>query len=177
MGEKSMGISAILYQKHDQGWFPVFCASRFLSDYEKNYHPVETEMLAVSWGCKKMGMYIHGLSQFTIQTDHKPLIPILNNKMLVDMSPRIQRMKMTLLPYTFTAEHVKGTTLKDADALSREPTEQPSHEDRIAEQGIINQVNSVVQTIPATDKKLNYTRHLNKYDQELQQLQEFMQKG
>ena len=93
------------------------------------------------------------------------------------MSPRIQRMKMTLLPYTFTAEHVKGTTLKDADALSREPTEQPSHEDRIAEQGIINQVNSVVQTIPATDKKLNYTRHLNKYDQELQQLQEFMQKG
>ena len=33
------------------------------------------------------------------------------------MSPRIQRMKMTLLPYTFTTEHVKGTTLKDADAL------------------------------------------------------------
>ena len=24
---------------------------------------------------------------------------------------------MTLLPYTFTTEHVKGTTLKDADAL------------------------------------------------------------
>ena len=84
---------------------------------------------------------------------------------------------MTLLPYTFTAEHVKGTTLKDADALSREPTEQPSHEDRIAEQGIINQVNSVVQTIPATDKKLNDIRHLTKYDPELQQLQEVMQKG
>ena len=116
-GSKLHGISAILYQKHDQDWFPVFCASRFLSDYEKNYHPVEIEMLAVSWGCKKMHMYIHGLSQFTIQTDHKPLIPTLNNKMLVDMSPRIQRMKMALLPYTFTTEHVKGTTLKDADAL------------------------------------------------------------
>ena len=85
-------------------------------------------------------------------------------------------MKMTLLPYAFTAEHVKGTSLKDADTLSRAPTEQPSHEDRIAEQGIINQVNSVVQAMPATDKKLNDTRHLNKYDQELQQLQEFMQK-
>ena len=36
--------------------------------------------------------------------------------MLVDMSPRIQRMKMTLLPYTFTTDHVKGTTLKDTDA-------------------------------------------------------------
>ena len=31
------------------------------------------------------------------------------------MSPTIQRMKMTLLPYTFTVEHVKGTTLKDVD--------------------------------------------------------------
>ena len=64
-------------------------------------------------------LHIHGLSQFTIQTDHKPLIPILNNKMLVDMSPRIQRMKMTVLPYTFTAEHVEGATLKDADASFR----------------------------------------------------------
>ena len=105
-GSKLHRISSSLYQKHDQDWFPVFCASHFLSDYEKNYHAIETEMLAVSWGCKKMHMYIHGLSQFTIQTDHKSLILILNNKMLVDMSPRIQRMKMTLLPYTFTAEHV-----------------------------------------------------------------------
>ena len=122
-------------------------------------------MFAVSWGCKKMHIYIHGLSQFTIQTDHKPLIPILNNKMLVDMSPRIQRMKMTLLPYTFTAEHVKGTTLKDAHALSRAPTEQQSHEDQIAEQEIINLVNLVVQTMSATDKKLNDIHHRTKYDQ------------
>ena len=93
------------------------------------------------------------------------------------MSPRIQRMKMTLLPCTFTAEHVKGTTLKDADALSRAPTEQPSHEDQIAEREIINLVNLVVQTMPATDKKLNDIRHRTKYDQELQQLQEVMQKG
>ena len=84
---------------------------------------------------------------------------------------------MTLLPCTFTAEHVKGTTLKDADALSRTPTEQPSHEDQIAEREIINLVNLVVQTMPATDKKLNDIRHRTKYDQELQQLQEVMQKG
>ena len=47
-GSKLHGISAILYQKHDQDWFPVFCPSRFLSDYEKNYHPIEIEMLAIS---------------------------------------------------------------------------------------------------------------------------------
>ena len=62
---------------------------------------------------------------------------------------------MTLLPYTLTAEHVNWPTLKDADALSPAPTEQQSHEDQIAEQEIINQVNSVVQTMPGTNKKLN----------------------
>ena len=31
--------------------------------------------------------------------------------------------------------------------------------------------------MPATDKKLSDIRHLTKYDQELQQLQEVMQKG
>ena len=44
-GSKLHGISALLYQKHDQDWFPVFCASRFLSDYEKNYHPVKSKCL------------------------------------------------------------------------------------------------------------------------------------
>ena len=60
---------------------------------------------------------------------------------------------------------------------SRAPTEKLSHEDQIVEQEIINQVHSVVQTMPATDKNLNDIRHLTKYDQELQQLQEVMQKG
>ena len=60
---------------------------------------------------------------------------------------------------------------------SRAPTEKLIHEDQIVEQEIINQVHSVVQTMPATDKNLNDIRHLTKYDQELQQLQEVMQKG
>ena len=92
------------------------------------------------------------------------------------MSPRIQRMKITLLPYTFTAEHVKGTTLKDANALEHQQNNWVM-KDQIAKQEIIIQVNSVVQTMPATDKKLNGILHLTKYDQELQQSEEVMQKG
>ena len=38
---------------------------------------------------------------------------------------------------------------------SRAPTEQLSHEDQTAKQEIINKVNSVVQTMPGTNKKLN----------------------
>ena len=173
---KLNGISAILYQQHNDEWFLVSCASHFLSEYEKNYHPIEIKMLTISWVCKKMYMYLHRLSHFRIQTNHKPLIPILNNKMLVDMSPRIQQMKITLLPYTFTAKHVKGTTSKDADPLSRAPTDKPSHEDQLAEQVIINQVNTIVQTMPATDRELQNICYFTKHDSGLQKLQEVMLK-
>lgn len=82
--------------------------------------------------------------------------------MLVDLSLRIQQMKVTLLPYNVTVEHVEGTTLKDADALSRAPTDKPSREDQQAEQEIINQVNTIKQTMPATDRELQgiyFTKH------------------
>ena len=58
-----------------------------------------------------------------VKTGHEPLIPILNNKMLIDMSPRIQRMRMTLLKYSFITEQVKGFDMEHADALSRAPTQ------------------------------------------------------
>jgi len=82
------GISVILYQQHEEGWKPVDCASRFLTQAEKNYHPIELEMQAVTWGCEKMTPYLQGLLYFLVQTDHKPLVPILNYKPLIEMSPR-----------------------------------------------------------------------------------------
>ena len=169
-GSKLNGISAILYQKHDSTWFPVSCASRFLSITEKNYHPIEVEMLAVSWGCQKMNMYLYGLSEFIVQTDHKPLIPILNNKMLIDMSPRIQRMRMTLLKYSFKAEHVQGTTLLDADALSRAPVDTPTKTDEMAERDIITHVNAIIQAMPATSTRLQEIRDNTATDTVLQKL-------
>ena len=50
------------------------------------------------------------------KTDHKLLIPILNNKHLIDMTPRIQQMMMHQLKFSFEALHVKATELNDADA-------------------------------------------------------------
>ena len=130
-----------------------------------------------SWGCRKMHMYLYGLPKFTIQTDHKPLVPILNNKMMVDMSPRIQRMRMTLLRYTFTAEHVKGKSLVDADALSRAPTNEPTREDQIAEEQITAHVNAVIETMPATNTKLAEIKKLACTDTELQTLKTMIRKG
>jgi len=44
-------------------------------------------MQAVTWGCEKMTPYLQGLLYFLVQTDHKPLVPILNYKPLIEMSP------------------------------------------------------------------------------------------
>ena len=97
---KLNGISVVLKQQLENGdWKPAACALRFLSDTEKNYHPIEVEMLAITWGCDKMNLYLHGLLDFLIVTDHKPLIPILQSKLLGDMSPRIPSMRMRLMKY------------------------------------------------------------------------------
>ena len=72
---------------------------------------------------------------------------------------------------------MKGTTLKDADALSRAPTDKPSHEDQLGLQEIINEVNKIVQTMPTTDRKLQDTCYFTKDDLKLQKLQEGMMKG
>lgn len=81
-GSKLNGISAILFQLHDSIWKPVAFASRYLTSTEQNYHSIEIEMLAAVWVCEKMTKYLHGLNNFIIQTDHKPLIPIINSKSL-----------------------------------------------------------------------------------------------
>ena len=75
-------------------------------------------MLAATWGMMRMNLYQQGLQHFTVQTDHKPLVPILNTKLISDLSPRIQRMCMKMLKFNFTTIYVPGKELIDADTLS-----------------------------------------------------------
>ena len=65
------GISVVLYQQDEGTWKPVDCASRFLTDTEKNYCPIELEMLAATWGMTRMNLYPQGLQHFQLETDHK----------------------------------------------------------------------------------------------------------
>ena len=109
------GISVVLYQQDDQDKIckPVDCASRFLTETEKNYCPIELEMLAVTWRMTRMNLYLQGLQHFTLETDHKPLVLISNTKLISDLSVRIQRMRMKMLKFNFTATYVPGKELID----------------------------------------------------------------
>ena len=85
----SYGLGAvIIMQQCSSEWRPVAYASRSMSDTEKCYAQIEKETLAITWACEKFATYILG-TKFLIETDHKPLVPLLGSKHLDSLPPRI----------------------------------------------------------------------------------------
>jgi len=82
----SFGLGAVLLQKSGEVWKPVAYASRSLSETEQHYAQIEKEALATTWACEKFSTYLIG-KMFDIETDHKPLVPLLNTKHLDDLPP------------------------------------------------------------------------------------------
>ncbi len=58
--------------------------------------------------------------RFTLQTDHRPLIYMLNPEKSKLLPPRIQRLGLRLCPYDYKNEHIAGKA-NVADSLSRLP--------------------------------------------------------
>ena len=96
----------------------AYC-SRSLTKSERNYAQIEKELLASVWACKKFRIYIQGV-EFVLQSDHKPLIPLINIKNLADAPVRCQRMLMRLARYSTTSEYVAGKYMVVADTLSKD---------------------------------------------------------
>ncbi|GBM88811.1 Retrovirus-related Pol polyprotein from transposon 17.6 [Araneus ventricosus] len=98
----SYGLGATICQKQADGRRSVIAyASRTLSPTESRYAQIEKEALAVVWGCEKFRDYLTGM-HFKIETDHKPLIPIFSKKNLDDLSPRLQRIKLRMMKFSYT---------------------------------------------------------------------------
>ena len=68
-------------QQQQNSWRPVAFASRVLSETERCYAQIEKEALALTWAVEKFSEYILG-KYITLETDHKPLVPILGSKSL-----------------------------------------------------------------------------------------------
>lgn len=120
------GFGFVLLQKHNDLWKLVQCGSRFLTDTESRYAVIELELAAVLWSVKKCSTYLTGLPHFDLVVDHRPLVPILNTKLLSEIeNPRLQRIREKLTAYTFTARWQKGSLHSAPDALSRAPVQDP----------------------------------------------------
>ena len=114
----SYGLGAVLLQKNDNNWETVSYASRSMSETECRYAQIENEALATTWACEKFVLGMH----FTIETDHKPLVPLLGEKNLDNLPPRILRFRLRLARFDYSIQHIPGKLMYTADALSRAPT-------------------------------------------------------
>ena len=72
------------------------------------------------WACENFTDYILG-KKIVIQTDHKPLFPLLTRKQLESLPPRILHFHLQLSTFDYHMEHVPGKLLYTADTLSRSP--------------------------------------------------------
>ena len=127
------GLGAVLMQKLESSWTPVAFASRTMTETERRYAKIEKEALAITWACENFSTYILGM-RFLIETDHKPLVPLLGTKHLDSLPPRILRFRLRLGRYNYDITHVPGKLLYTADTLSRAPAPTDENDSRLQEE-------------------------------------------
>nr|XP_006823380.1 PREDICTED: uncharacterized protein LOC100371535 [Saccoglossus kowalevskii] len=117
-----VGLGAILRQ----GNALISCASRALSETESRYSQIEREALTIVWGMEHHRLYLDGSPEFTIETDHKPLIRIFARKELHKMSSRIERWVIKAQRFRFKLIHCSGIN-NPSDYISRHPSSLNHH--------------------------------------------------
>ncbi len=109
--ENGIGVALV------QNGRPVQFASKALVEAERDYAPIEGEMLGVVYGIKKFHQYLYG-RKFTVECDHKPLMHI-HKKNLSLAPPRLRGMLRSISDYDYTLQHKPGKEMVLPDALSR----------------------------------------------------------
>ena len=71
----------------------------------------------MTWASEKFQDFVLG-KEFTIETDHELLIPLLNSKNFDNLSPRVLRFRLRLARSNYQVEHKPGKLLYTADTLS-----------------------------------------------------------
>lgn len=94
-------------------------AARSLTMIERNYSQIEKEALSIIFAVKKFHKVLFG-RQFTLLTDHKPLLTVFGSKKVIPVytANRLQRWETTLPGYDFKIKYQPTTDFGQADALS-----------------------------------------------------------
>jgi transposase InsO family protein len=173
----SYGLGAVLLQRQDNGRLKaVAYASRSLTATERRYAQIEKEALAITWSLEHWADLLTGM-HFQVETDHKPLVPLFSTKLIDELPIRVQRFRMRLMRYSFSIRHVPGKDLHTADALSRAPPVSSNQPDGELTELTEVYVNSVLQTIPASDRRLQEIRTELQKDVTLKTVMHYVMNG
>lgn len=163
----SEGLGCVLLQNNS----PVSFASRTMTKSEKRYAQIEKELLAICFAMEKFHYFVYG-HRVTVQSDHKPLIPIFS-KDLDKVSNRLQRMLMRLLKYDINIVYLPGRDMLIADLLSRAYIKDHVEED--SEMQYV--IHAISNNIPMSDEKKDLFRKSICDDQVLSQVYNFCKSG
>ncbi|UYV82410.1 hypothetical protein LAZ67_21001978, partial [Cordylochernes scorpioides] len=110
-------VGSVLQQLDNKNWKPIAFFSKKLNPAQCNYSTYDRELLAIYLSIK---FFKHLLEarEFTILTDHKPLIYAFKQKN-EKASPRQLRHLQYISQFTTDIKYIKGTDNIVADALSR----------------------------------------------------------
>ena len=143
---------------------------------EQRYAQIEKEALAFTWACERFADYLVGL-KFSIETDHKPLVPLFSTKNLDELPVRVQRFRMRMMRFQFSIYHVPGKSLIVADMLSRAPLSGVTDSDRTLQEDADAFVNLTLQSLPATEHRLEDIRQQQQEDDACRLLIRYCQSG
>ena len=146
-----------------------------MSDMEQCYSQIEKEALSLVWACEKFSDYIIG-RPVHLETDHKPLIPLLTRTYLDRLPPRIVRFRLRLMQFNYTISHVPGKLLYTADTLSRAPVD-PADKTVIADAETEMFVQAVISHLPVSTSRLEDFCKAQKEDPTCSQLMKFCRGG
>lgn len=86
-----------------------------MKDSKSVYATVEKEFLAIVWAIQQLQKYLYG-QEFVLETEHILLVYLNKSKVT---NPRLMRWALSLQPYRFKIEAIKGKDDVAADYLSR----------------------------------------------------------
>ena len=150
----SYGLGAALMQEDVKNAREIVAyAYRTLTACEQKYSQIEKEALALAFGAERFKDFITGIS-ITFETDHKPLLQILQTKYVDELTPRLQRIRMRLMRYHYKVVYIPGQQLVLADYLSRNSLSKTEDNADDLPEEINVYVNFVTNNLPASHNYL-----------------------
>ena len=148
-----------------------------MTDTETHYAQIEKEALALTWACEKFSCYILG-KHIVLETDHKPLVPILSYNHLDNLPPRVLRFRLRLMRFDYDVVHVPGKYLYTTDMLSRSPLQNSPDENTLAQQQEVEYfIQAVSSHLPASETHLNTYRQGQADDATVSKIITYCQSG